>query len=67
MKTGSQYFNYKGFFSIVLMAIVDSEGFFMYADVGGKGGISDGDLTQEVIRKDLCGKFSIQYIQKQEE
>uniref|UniRef100_A0A182PWM5 DDE Tnp4 domain-containing protein n=1 Tax=Anopheles epiroticus TaxID=199890 RepID=A0A182PWM5_9DIPT len=42
--SGSEYFNYKNFFSIVLMVVVDADYNFMYADAGGKGGISDGGI-----------------------
>ena len=36
-KSGSQYFNYKGFYSVVLMGIVDVDYKFIWADLGGKG------------------------------
>jgi hypothetical protein len=36
-KSGSLFFNYKGFFSIVLMALVDSDYKFIYVDVGKNG------------------------------
>ena len=39
--TGSKFYNYMGFFSTVLMALVDYDYKFMYVDVGCQGRISD--------------------------
>ena len=39
--SGSLYHNYKGFFSIVLFAVVDADYKYMYTDVGGLGHQSD--------------------------
>lgn len=41
-KTGSTFYNYKGYFSIVLMACVDADGLFTTIDVGEVGRNSDG-------------------------
>ncbi|XP_037933215.1 protein ALP1-like [Teleopsis dalmanni] len=42
--SGSDYFNYKSSFSIVLLGIVDAEYKFLYANVGCQGRISDGGV-----------------------
>ncbi|CAG9580819.1 unnamed protein product [Danaus chrysippus] len=46
---GSEDFNDKKFFSIVLMALVDSNYCFLFADVGCQGRISDGGVLNNSI------------------
>ncbi|XP_034042938.1 protein ALP1-like [Thalassophryne amazonica] len=49
--TGSMYHNYKGFFSMVLFALVDSDYKFIWADIGGKGSASDAQYYIELELK----------------
>ena len=42
--TGSLYHNYKGFFSIPMLAFVDAEYKFIWIELGGKGHMSDSQI-----------------------
>ncbi|KAJ8929404.1 hypothetical protein NQ314_017912 [Rhamnusium bicolor] len=47
IKSGTEFFNYKSQFSIVLFALVDEDYNFLFADVGCQGKISD----EEIFKK----------------
>lgn len=42
MNSGTEFYNYKKFFSVVLMALVDAQYCFIFADCGCQGRLSDG-------------------------
>ena len=52
-KSGSQYYNYKGFYSIVLMALVDADYKFIWAGVGSTGAASDAQIYNNSELKEL--------------
>lgn len=47
--SGSMYFNYKDYFSIVLLAVVDSEYRFIYVDIGSYGKDCDSSILKNSV------------------
>ena len=47
--SGSEFYNYKGFFSVVLLAVEDADYKFIFADVGCQGRISDGSILRNSL------------------
>lgn len=57
--SGSQFFNYKGFHSIILMALVNWDYSFTYIDVGCNGCVSDGGVFQNCSLYDKLEEGSL--------
>ena len=53
-KTGNDYYNYKGFFSLVLLALVDTDYRFLWIDCGSSGSCLDAQIFN---RSDLRDKI----------
>lgn len=51
LQSGSYYYNYKGTFSVVLMAVVDANLRFIYIDIGTNGRISDSGVWNKCSLK----------------
>nr|CAI5865359.1 unnamed protein product [Callosobruchus analis] len=62
--SGSSFYNYKGTFSIVLMAIVNANYKFIYAHVGSQGRMSDGGVFQRTsfCRSLLNNALKVPYV-----
>ena len=62
-KSGSLYHNYKGFFSVILMALVDAEYRFRWVDVGTEGSCSDAQIFNNSELKDKIEDSSIGFLE----
>ena len=51
--TGSTYYNYKGFFSVLLLGLVDADYKFIWADVSGRGAASDAQVFNDSELKEM--------------
>ena len=45
--SGSEFYNYKGFYSVILFAMVDADYKFTYIDISGNGSSSDAQIYNE--------------------
>lgn len=52
-RSGTDYFNYKGYYSLVLLAIVDHDYKFTFADVGSHGPCSDAGIWRDSTFKQV--------------
>ena len=52
MNSGSYYHNYKEFFSIVLLAVVDADYKFLYCDIGANGAGLDAAIFNDTKLKE---------------
>jgi len=57
--SGTLYHNYKGFFSLVLLALVDADYKFLWVDIGGNGAMSDAQIYNASELKDCLEDGSI--------
>ena len=48
-KAGSAYFNYKNFYSIVLLAVCDAKYCFTFVDIGAYGSTNDASVLSETL------------------
>lgn len=60
-QSASVYYNYKGYFSVVLLALVDADYKFIWIDVGGVGSQSDAQLFRESDLKAAIDDKSINF------
>ncbi len=51
-KCGSLFYNYKGFYPIILLALVDGDYKFLWVDVGQNGSLSDAQILNQCELKE---------------
>ncbi|XP_052271808.1 uncharacterized protein LOC127872525 [Dreissena polymorpha] len=51
--TGSLFHNYKGFFSVVLLALVDADYRFVWTEIDGYGSMSDAQIYESELKECL--------------
>lgn len=66
INSGTEFFNYKSFFSIVLMALVDANYNFLFADVGCQGRISDGGVLKDSLLYQMMSEGTIGFPKEKE-
>ncbi|XP_041351150.1 putative nuclease HARBI1 [Gigantopelta aegis] len=59
--TRSLYQNYKGFFSVVLLALVDANYKFLWLDIGGYGSMSDSQIYNASEMKECLEDGTIEF------
>ena len=59
--SGSLFYNYKGFFSVVLMGLVDANYRFLWMDIGGDGAMSDGQIYNDSELKECLEDGSVNF------
>ena len=58
-KSGSEFFNYKHFFSVLLLAVVDANYKFLYVDVGSAGRVGDAGVFSSSTLKGALDKNTL--------
>ena len=59
--TGTRYYNYKGYFSIIMLALVDADYKYIWLNVGANGGCSDAQIFNSSDLKPLLEDASIAF------
>ncbi|XP_069585020.1 uncharacterized protein [Ranitomeya imitator] len=57
--SGSYFFNYKGYFSIILMALVNANYEFINVDVGMNGRVSDGGVLEHTLFGERLNNYDL--------